>query len=63
MEAADVLIQHSVVDPATGDEEGLPVAILEGMGCGLPVVATRHAGIPESVVEGETGMLVDEGDS
>ena len=30
---------------------------------GKPVVATRHAGIPEAVVDGETGYLVDEGDT
>jgi glycosyltransferase involved in cell wall biosynthesis len=62
MAAADLFLQHSRVDPETGDMEGLPVAILEAMGAGLPVVATRHAGIPEAVVEGATGVLVDEGD-
>jgi glycosyltransferase involved in cell wall biosynthesis len=62
MRGADLFLQHSVVDPETGDEEGLPVAILEAMAHGLPVVATRHAGIPEAVVHGETGLLVEEGD-
>ena len=60
---ADVFLLHSMTDPETGDEEGLPVAILEAMAHGLPVVSTRHAGIPEAVSEGETGFLVDEGDS
>jgi colanic acid/amylovoran biosynthesis glycosyltransferase len=60
---AELFIQHSMVDPDTGDEEGLPVSILEAMGNGLPVVSTRHAGIPEAVIEGETGYLVAEGDS
>ena len=59
---ADVFAQHSVVDAETGDEEGLPVAVLEAMAAGLPVVATRHAGIPEAVVDGVTGLLVDAGD-
>jgi glycosyltransferase involved in cell wall biosynthesis len=59
---ADIFVQHSVTD-RSGDEEGLPVAILEAMARGLPVVATRHAGIPEAVVDGTTGLLVDEGDS
>jgi colanic acid/amylovoran biosynthesis glycosyltransferase len=59
---ADVFLQHSVTDPETGDEEGLPVAILEAMAAGLPVVSTRHAGIPEAVVDGESGFLVAEGD-
>lgn len=62
MRSADIFCQHSVVDPETGDEEGVPVAILEAMAHGLPVVSTRHAGIPEAVVEGVTGLLVDEGD-
>ncbi len=62
MKNADVFIQHSRTDPATGDEEGLPVAILEAMANSLPVVSTRHAGIPEAVREGITGYLVDEGD-
>jgi|CXWL01.1.fsa_nt_gi glycosyltransferase involved in cell wall biosynthesis len=63
MKQADVFIQHSVVDPVTGDEEGLPVSILEAMAQGLPVISTRHAGIPEAVIDGETGYLVEEGDS
>ena len=62
MNGADVFVQHSITDSHTGDQEGLPVAVLEAMASGLPVVATRHAGIPEAVVEGETGYLVEEGD-
>lgn len=62
LENTDIFVQHSVTDPETGDEEGLPVAILEAMSLALPIVSTRHAGIPEAVVEGETGLLVDEGD-
>lgn len=62
MSKADIFIQHSRTDPVTGDEEGLPVAILEAMAQSLPVVSTRHAGIPEAVIEGSTGYLVDEGD-
>jgi colanic acid/amylovoran biosynthesis glycosyltransferase len=57
-----VFVQHSMTDPATGDEEGLPAAIQEAMAAGMAVVSTRHAGIPEAVIEGETGLLVDEGD-
>jgi len=63
MEKADVFLQHSMTDPDTGDEEGLPVAILEAMACGMPVVSTRHTGIPEAVLDGITGYLVNEGDS
>lgn len=43
--------------------EGTPRVILEAMASGLPVVATDIAGIPEQVVEGETGYLVEPGDS
>lgn len=63
MHDADIFLQHSVTDPKTGDEEGLPVSVLEAMAESLPVVSTRHAGIPEAVEEGVTGYLVDEGDS
>lgn len=58
---ADIFLLHSM-KAANGDEEGLPVALLEAMAHGLPVVSTRHAGIPEAVSEGETGFLVSEGD-
>src|SRR6185312_15960067 len=47
---------------ADGDTEGLPTTILEGAALGLPVVSTRHSGIPEAVVEGETALLGPEGD-
>jgi colanic acid/amylovoran biosynthesis glycosyltransferase len=57
-----VFIQHSITDPDTGDEEGLPAAIQEAMAHGMAVISTRHAGIPEAVKEGVTGWLVDEGD-
>jgi colanic acid/amylovoran biosynthesis glycosyltransferase len=63
MRDADIFVQHSITDPITGDEEGLPVSILEAMASGLPVVSTRHAGIPEAVLENVTGLLVDEGDA
>jgi colanic acid/amylovoran biosynthesis glycosyltransferase len=63
MQRADIFLLHSMTDPDTGDEEGLPVAILEAMGHGLPVISTRHAGIPEAVADGSSGFLVDEGDS
>jgi len=54
-------IQHSLPGP-DGDQEGSPVSVMEAQLSGLPVVATRHAGIPEVVLDGETGLLVEEGD-
>lgn len=46
----------------SGDAEGLPMVCIEAMLSGCAVAATRHAGIPECVKDGETGYLVDEGD-
>lgn len=42
--------------------EALPRVIMEGMSYGLPVVATRVNGVPEMVVAGETGFMIDVGD-
>jgi glycosyltransferase involved in cell wall biosynthesis len=61
MRQVRVFVQHSRV-AADGDSEGNPVAVMEAQLSGLPVVATRHAGIPEVVLDGQTGLLVDEGD-
>jgi len=58
---ARCFVQHSV-EAASGDAEGTPISIIEAGATGLPVVATRHAGIPDVVIEGETGFLVDEHD-
>ncbi len=58
---ASVYLQHSVTAP-DGNEEGLPTSIQEAMASGAVVVSTRHAGIPEAVEEGVTGLLVDEHD-
>ncbi len=43
--------------------EGLPVSILEAMACSKPVVATRHRGCEDEVVDGVTGLLVEPQDS
>ena len=43
--------------------EGLPVALMEALALGLPVVATNVGGIAEAMVDGETAVLVPPGDS
>jgi len=59
---ADIFIQHSMTDPDTGDQEGVPVSILEAMARGVPVISTRHSGIPYVVEDGVSGLLSNEGD-
>jgi glycosyltransferase involved in cell wall biosynthesis len=61
MRNARGFVQHSI-RASNGDCEGTPVAVLEAQSAGLPVVATRHAGIADVVIDGETGLLVAERD-
>ena len=61
MDDADLFVLPSVT-ASSGDEEGTPTVLLEAAYRGLPVLATRHAGIPEVVADGESGVLVAEGD-
>jgi glycosyltransferase involved in cell wall biosynthesis len=62
MRTARVFVQHSVTTPENGDREGKPVAVMEAMASGLPVVATRHSGIAELIEDQLTGFLVAEYD-
>lgn len=62
LQTARAFVQHSVT-ALSGDSEGTPVAILEAGASGLPVVATRHAGIKDVVIHEQTGLLGDEGDA
>ena len=43
-----------------GDQEGIPVVLMEAQACGLPVISTFHTGIPEVVKDGKSGFLVPE---
>ena len=45
------------------DQDGIPVALMEAMACGLPVISTPVSGIPELVRHEETGLLVPERDA
>jgi colanic acid/amylovoran biosynthesis glycosyltransferase len=56
------LLAAPSVTAGDGDSEGLPTVVCEAAAAGLPVVATRHSGIPEAVSEGETGLLSPERD-
>jgi glycosyltransferase involved in cell wall biosynthesis len=47
---------------ADGDRDGIPNVLVEAMACGLPVVSTTVAGIPELVIDGENGLLFRSGD-
>jgi colanic acid/amylovoran biosynthesis glycosyltransferase len=55
------VVQHSRT-ATSGDMEGLPVSLMEAAACGLPVISTTHAGIPEVILHGGTGLLGAEGD-
>lgn len=61
MRQSRAFLQHSLV-AESGDSEGTPVAIIEAQMSGLPVIATRHAGIPDVVIHGKTGFIVEEAD-
>ncbi len=54
---ADVVALPSI-RTKSGKMEGIPVALMEPLACGVPVVSTRISGIPELVEDGNTGLLV-----
>lgn len=57
---SNVFVHHAVT--VNGDKEGIPTAIMEAMAMELPVISTRHAGIPELVEDGINGFLISEKD-
>jgi glycosyltransferase involved in cell wall biosynthesis len=60
--AGTVFVLPSVIDPE-GGMDNLPTVIMEAMATGLPVVSTGIGGIPEMVIDNETGLLVSAGDA
>jgi len=61
MDKAHIFLLPSLTAP-DGDQEGIPVVLMEAMASGLPVISTFHSGIPELVLDGKTGFLVPEND-
>jgi N-acetyl-alpha-D-glucosaminyl L-malate synthase BshA len=53
LQAADLFLQAS-------ESESFGLAALEAQACGVPVVSTRVGGVPEVILDGETGLLVDD---
>ena len=64
--AKEIRRAHLFIHPsrmgADGNQEGVPNSMLEAMASGLPVIATRHGGIPEAVEHEKSGLLVNEED-
>jgi colanic acid/amylovoran biosynthesis glycosyltransferase len=61
LDQSHILIAPSVT-AEDGDQEGIPVALMEAMAMGLPVISTQHSGIPELIENGVSGLLVAERD-
>lgn len=61
MRTSDVFLHHSVTGK-NGSEEGIPTVLMEAMASGIPVVSTKHSGIPELITDKISGFLVKERD-
>jgi colanic acid/amylovoran biosynthesis glycosyltransferase len=62
MSAATIFVLPSIIAP-DGQMEGIPVALMEAMASGRPVVSTSISGIPELIEDGVSGRLVPPGDA
>ncbi len=61
LDASHLFVLPSVT-ASDGDQEGIPVSLMEAMASGIPVVSTRHSGIPELISHGNGELLVPERD-
>lgn len=62
LDEADIFLLPSLT-ASDGDMEGIPVALMEAMAVGLPVVSSDHSGIPELIEHNVSGWLAPEGDA
>ena len=61
MQESDIFVQHSV-EPANGWREGFGVSIAEASAMELPVISTYCGGIPDQIISGHNGILVEQRD-
>ncbi|MDN3725289.1 glycosyltransferase family 4 protein [Aequorivita sp. SDUM287046] len=57
---SSIFLMTSTFDDLTGRQEAFGIAALEAQACGLPVIAFKSGGVPEVIVDGETGFLVED---
>ena len=62
LNSAGIFLMPCIRDE-NGDMDGIPVAMMEAMACGIPVVSSRISGIPDLVRDGENGFLVEPGNA
>ncbi|HRZ86673.1 MAG TPA: glycosyltransferase family 4 protein [bacterium] len=60
--ACDAFVMPSRNIERDGHVEGFGIVFVEASACGKPVIGGRHGGIPEAILDGETGLLVDPSD-
>jgi colanic acid/amylovoran biosynthesis glycosyltransferase len=60
MRSLDLFVAACKTD-RLGDADGIPPALMEAMALGVPVVSTRISGVPELVIDGQTGFLAESG--